>query len=71
MTTSLEQWPNKAKEAPSAHEVRLALLYTNANLNIGTMRERSTKIVEMLSQRNVGKGDELEHGGVGILILKK
>ena len=71
MTTSLEQWPNKAKEAPSAHEVRLALLDTNANLNIGTMRERSTEIVEMLSQRNVGKGDELEHGDVGILILKK
>ena len=53
MTTSLDGWSDKAKEAPSAHEVRLARLDTNANLNVGTMRERSTKIVEMLSQRNV------------------
>ena len=53
MTTSLEGWPDKAKEAPSAHEVRLAPLDTNANLNIATMREGSTKIVGMLSQRNV------------------
>ena len=29
MTPSLEEWPTKAKEAPSAHEVRLALLDTN------------------------------------------
>ena len=26
---SLERWPTKAKEAPSPHEVRLALLDTN------------------------------------------
>ena len=26
MTPSLEGWPTKAKEAPSPHEVRLALL---------------------------------------------
>ena len=29
MTPSLEGWPTKAKEAPSPHEVRLALLDTN------------------------------------------
>ena len=29
MTLSLEGWPSKAKEAPSPHEVRLALLDTN------------------------------------------
>ena len=29
MTPSLERWPTKAKEAPSRHEVRLALLDTN------------------------------------------
>ena len=29
MTTSLEGWPTKAKEAPSPHEVRLAQLDTN------------------------------------------
>ena len=29
MTPSLERWPTKAKEAPSPHEVRLALLDTN------------------------------------------
>ena len=29
MTPSLEGWPTKAKEAPSAHEVRLAPLDTN------------------------------------------
>ena len=29
MTQSLEGWPTKAKEAPSLHEVRLALLDTN------------------------------------------
>ena len=28
MITSLEGWPTKAKEAPSPHEVRLALLDT-------------------------------------------
>ena len=30
MTPSLEGWPTKAKEAASPHEVRLALLDTNA-----------------------------------------
>ena len=30
MAPSLEGWPNKAKEVPSPHEVRLALLDTNA-----------------------------------------
>ena len=29
VTPSLEGWPTKAKEAPSPHEVRLALLDTN------------------------------------------
>ena len=29
MTPSLKGWPTKAKEAPSPHEVRLALLDTN------------------------------------------
>ena len=29
MTPSLEGWPTKAKEAPSLHEARLALLETN------------------------------------------
>ena len=29
MIPSLEGWPTKAKEAPSPHEVRLALLDTN------------------------------------------
>ena len=29
MTPSLEEWPTKAKEAPSPHEVRLAPLDTN------------------------------------------
>ena len=29
VTPSLEGWPTKAKEAPSAHEVRLTLLDTN------------------------------------------
>ena len=29
MTPSLEGLPTKAKEAPSPHEVKLALLYTN------------------------------------------
>ena len=29
MTPSLEGWPTKAKEAPSPHELRLALLDTN------------------------------------------
>ena len=29
MTPSLEGWPTTAKEAPSPHEVRLALLDTN------------------------------------------
>ena len=29
MTPTLEGWPTKAKEAPSPHEVRLALLDTN------------------------------------------
>ena len=29
VTPSLEGWPSKAKEAPSPHEVRLALLDTN------------------------------------------
>ena len=29
MTPSLEGWPTKAKEAPSLHEVRQALLDTN------------------------------------------
>ena len=29
MTPSLEGWPSKAKEAPSAHEVRLAPVDTN------------------------------------------
>ena len=29
MTSSLEGWPTKAKEAPSPQEVRLALLDTN------------------------------------------
>ena len=29
MTTTLEGWPTKAKEARSPHEVRLALLGTN------------------------------------------
>ena len=29
MIPSLEGWPAKAKEAPSPHEVRLALLNTN------------------------------------------
>ena len=29
VTTSLEGWPTKAKEAPSPHEVRVALLDTN------------------------------------------
>ena len=29
MTLSLERWPTKAKEAPSPHKVRLALLDTN------------------------------------------
>ena len=29
MTSSLEGWPTKAKEAPSPHEVRLAPLGTN------------------------------------------
>ena len=29
MTPSLEGWPTKAKETPSPHEVRLALLDTN------------------------------------------
>ena len=29
MIPSLEGWPIKAKEAPSHHKVRLALLYTN------------------------------------------
>ena len=29
MTPSLEGWPTKTKEAPSPHEVRLALLDTN------------------------------------------
>ena len=29
MTPSLEGWPTKAKEAPSPHEIRLALLDTN------------------------------------------
>ena len=29
VTRSLEEWPTKAKEAPSPHQVRLALLDTN------------------------------------------
>ena len=29
MTPTLEGWPTKAKEAPSPHKVRLALLDTN------------------------------------------
>ena len=32
MTPSLEGWSNKAKEAPSPNEVRLALLDTNPNI---------------------------------------
>ena len=34
MTQSLEGWLTKAKEAPSPHEVRLALLDTNPVLGI-------------------------------------
>ena len=33
MTPSLEGWSNKAKEAPSPNEVRLALLDTNPNMS--------------------------------------
>ena len=29
MTPLLEEWPTKAKEAPSPHKVRMALLDTN------------------------------------------
>ena len=29
MTPSIEGWPTKAKEAPSAHEVRMSTLNTN------------------------------------------
>ena len=29
MTPLLEEWPTKAKEAPSFHEIRLTLLDTN------------------------------------------
>ena len=34
MTPSLEGWPTKAKEAPSPHEVRLALLDTNVTATL-------------------------------------
>ena len=36
MTTSLEGWQTKAKEAPSPHEVRLTPLDTNPVFQDGT-----------------------------------
>ena len=35
MIPSLEGWPTKAKGAPSPHEIRLTLLYTNTVMSQG------------------------------------
>ena len=52
MTPSLGGWPTKAKEVPSPHEVRLAMLDTNPVLqSLGqkmsvNFRLKATKIIE-------------------------
>ena len=48
MIPSLEGWPTKAKEAPSPHEVRLALLDTNPVLH-------SLGVEEQLTRRNMNQ----------------
>ena len=40
MTSQLEEWPTKAKETHSPHEVRLTLLYTNPVFQY--LRERTS-----------------------------
>ena len=48
MTPSLEGWPTKAKEAPSPHEIRLALLDTNPVFQ--SIGEKSWGIAERRNQ---------------------
>ena len=48
MTQSLEGWPTKAKEAPSPHEIRLALLDTNPVFQ--SIGEKSWGIAERPNQ---------------------
>ena len=46
MTPSLEGWRTKAKEAPSPHEVRLALLDTNPVLNGMLLKDHLIEFLE-------------------------
>ena len=46
MIPSLEGWPTKAKEAPSPHELRLALLDTNPVFIVLGQNLQETSAVE-------------------------
>ena len=54
MTPSLEGWPTKAKETPSPHEVRLALLDTNPVFQyLGNFLKRLTQYPQLLLLGNL------------------
>ena len=52
MTPSLEGWRTKAKEAPSPHEVRLALLDTNPVFQPSITDDLADKVIINVNSEN-------------------